>query len=249
MQNYWGVESAPQICLRFSFVVKSFGVAVCWNSEDYWCQKEVSAGTLLALGQTLVIISILIWCLPSIHVILLFSTSMQRHLTTDWGHLGSSFFPSYCTMSLMCLWPTKGECMRFSVLNLISQYHFFIYIYTLMHITETGNLWQVIKIYSVLKFTVWCNVIFIFWHFWFGIVNGKLSTRASEGGPNSASPTFGPSTRSAGIKGCYFRYCVWFADIDPAFKVNRGNLDIRQWVGFCINCSWPLLEGLGYSSD
>jgi len=24
-------------------------------------------------------------------------------------------------------------------------------------------------------------------------------------------------------------------DVDPAFRLNRGILDIRQWVGLCIN--------------
>ena len=52
-----------------------------------------------------------------------------------------------------------------------------------------SNIWQVIKIYSVLKFTVWCHAIFLFWHSWGDIVNGKLSAWAFEGGLTSASPT------------------------------------------------------------
>jgi len=77
MQNYWGVEAAPQICLRFSFVARSFGVAVCWKSKDYWCQKEVPATSSLAIGETSIIITILIWCLPRICDNLLCSTTMK----------------------------------------------------------------------------------------------------------------------------------------------------------------------------
>jgi hypothetical protein len=71
MWHYWGVEAAPQICLRFSFRVRSFGVALCWNSKDYWHQKEVAARTFLTIGKTIVIITVSIWCLPRIHDFLL----------------------------------------------------------------------------------------------------------------------------------------------------------------------------------
>jgi len=101
MQNYWGVDAASQICLRFSFCVRSFGIALCSNSKDYWCQNKVAVRTFLAIGKTSVTLTILIWCLPTIHDSLLFCTSM--HLTADWEQLGSSFFPSYCTRSSACL--------------------------------------------------------------------------------------------------------------------------------------------------
>jgi len=35
-------------------------------------------------------------------------------------------------------------------------------------------------------------------------------------------------------------------DIDPAFTLNREILDIRQWVGLCINRNEHLMKGLGY---
>jgi hypothetical protein len=40
-------------------------------------------------------------------------------------------------------------------------YHFLICMYILMHITETSNLWQVVKIYGVLKDTVWCHFFLV----------------------------------------------------------------------------------------
>jgi hypothetical protein len=36
------------------------------------------------------------------------------------------------------------------------------------------------------------------------------------------------------LKVCYSRYCSWFAEIGPAFKLNIGNLVRRCWVGICI---------------
>ena len=52
-----------------------------------------------------------------------------------------------------------------------------------------SNFWEVIQVYGVLNFTVWCNVIFLLWHSWGGVVNGMLCAWAFEGGPTSASPT------------------------------------------------------------
>jgi len=37
------------------------------------------------------------------------------------------------------------------------------------------------------------------------------------------------------LKVCYSRYCSWFAEIDPAYKLNTGNLARRCWVEICIN--------------
>jgi hypothetical protein len=37
------------------------------------------------------------------------------------------------------------------------------------------------------------------------------------------------------LKVCYSRYCVWFAEIYPAFKLKIGNLVTRWWVGICFN--------------
>jgi len=37
------------------------------------------------------------------------------------------------------------------------------------------------------------------------------------------------------LKVCYCRYCLWFAEIDPAFMLNTENL-VRRWcVWICIN--------------
>jgi len=98
------VEATSQICLRFSFVVRSFGVALCWKSKDCWCQKEVHARTFLAVGKTRVIITVLIWCLPRILDNLLCSTSVMQifWLQTE-GHQEVSFYPIYCAWSLTCL--------------------------------------------------------------------------------------------------------------------------------------------------
>ena len=114
MQNYWGVEAATQIYLRFSFVVRSFGVALCWSSKDYWCQKEVPARSFLAVGKTLVIITILIMVLAKYpwH-----SSVLHRcqAIWLDWGTPGWSFYPSYCTISPTCLCSNLGwVCVFFS---------------------------------------------------------------------------------------------------------------------------------------
>jgi len=93
------------------------------------------------------------------------------HLTTDGGPPGSSFYPSYCTWSLCS--NLGWVYVFFSVEFNFSMSFFDLYIYTLMHITETSNLGQVVKIYSLLKFWVWCHVIFLLlalmgWRSWMG---------------------------------------------------------------------------------
>jgi len=82
-------------------------------------------------------------------------------------------------------------------------------------------------------------------------VSPAFSRRSNFSVTNRAvcSLSFGPSTSSACIKVCYIRCCSWFADIDQAFKLNRGMLNIRYCVGLCINRNGPLLEGLVYCSD
>jgi hypothetical protein len=37
------------------------------------------------------------------------------------------------------------------------------------------------------------------------------------------------------LKVCYCRYCIWFAEIDPAFKLIVGKLVRRWWVTIFIN--------------
>jgi hypothetical protein len=51
------------------------------------------------------------------------------------------------------------------------------------------------------------------------------------------------------LKVCYFRYCLWFAEVDPCFKLNRRIFDIIYWLGHNINRNRPLVQGLGYFSD
>jgi hypothetical protein len=43
------------------------------------------------------------------------------------------------------------------------------------------------------------------------------------------------------LKVCDFRYCLWFAETDPAFKLNTGILGISRWFGLCINGNGLLL--------
>jgi len=84
------------------------------------------------------------------------------HLATDWGPPGISFYPSYCTWSLFS---NLGWVYVFFSAEFNFPISFFdLYIYTLMHITETSNLGQVVNIYILLKFSVWCHVIFFCWH-------------------------------------------------------------------------------------
>jgi len=59
--------------------------------------KEDPARSFLVLGKTSVTVTILKRCWPRIHDLILCSTSMQRHLTADWGQPASSFYPIYCT--------------------------------------------------------------------------------------------------------------------------------------------------------
>jgi len=117
MWNYWGVEAALPVCLRF-FVLRSFGVALCWKSKDYWCQKEVPSRTFLVVGKTLVIFTILIWCLPRIHDNLLCSTSIQIIWLQIEGKQEDLSIPVIAHEVWCVCIPIWGKCMHFSVLNL-----------------------------------------------------------------------------------------------------------------------------------
>jgi len=58
----------------------------------------------------------------------------------------------------------------------------------------------------------------------------------------------GPSTRNACIKGVLLSYCSQFAEIYPAFYLNRRILGISYWLGLCIDRKL-FAEGLGYCID
>ena len=79
------VEVGPQICQQFALFVRCYGLTLSWNTKDYWGLNEVHASAFLVRGKTLVIITVLTWCYPRIHEILLHDTSVQRNLTSDWG--------------------------------------------------------------------------------------------------------------------------------------------------------------------
>ena len=89
-------------------LLRSLGVGLCWNSKDYWCLKEKPARSFLAIGKTSVTVTILKWCWPWIHDIILCPALMQRHVTADWGRPASSFYPNYCTWSVTCLCTNVG---------------------------------------------------------------------------------------------------------------------------------------------
>ena len=156
MQHYWGVEAACLISLRLAFHLRFFGVAPCLNSKGYWCLKEVPARWFLVIVKTSVIITILIWCLPRIHDIILCSTSMQKHWTADWGSPGRSFCPSYCTWSMTFLCTNLGWVYVFFSAEFnfaVSYVHLYLYINSYnwnKELTASSNL-----IYSALKFSVW----------------------------------------------------------------------------------------------
>ena len=101
-----------------------------------WVPLGGSCQTFVVTGETTVIITICTWCWPVFHDILLCA---ERHLTSDWGQPASSFYPGFCTWTDMLLYQTTGKCLYFSMLNLISHYHFLIDIHTLMLIRETRN--------------------------------------------------------------------------------------------------------------
>jgi len=90
MQHFRTVETGLQICLSFAFLIRSCGVALSWISKDYWGLKEVPVRSFLVVGKTSVIFTVLTWCCPTIHEILLHDTSIQRHVTSDWGWPASS---------------------------------------------------------------------------------------------------------------------------------------------------------------
>jgi len=68
-------------------------------------------------GTTSVIITILIRCWPRIRDSLLYYTSMQRHLTPDYGWPASTSHSSYYTWTMMCLHTYLQVSVYFSVLN------------------------------------------------------------------------------------------------------------------------------------
>jgi hypothetical protein len=227
--------------LQFTFLVRSFVVALCWNSKDYWCLKEVAARCVLVISKTLVIITVLVWCWRRIHGILLWYIWMHRLLASDWGWPASSSLSVYCTRIVMCLYQSTGQCLYLSVLNLISQHHVSICIYILMHINKqimSSNK----EIYIVWKFEIVCYISFL--------LLAVLQLRLWEGSclfrvlkdVKSRSHLIccvclncGPSSRSACVKVCYFSYCSQFAEIDPPFQLNIGILGLMFWTGLCIN--------------
>ena len=138
MKGCWTVDAAPWFCLWFTFFARSYGVALCWNSKNYWCLKEVAARCFLVISKTSVIITVLVWCWPRILDILLWYIWMQRLLTSDWGRPASSFCSIYCTWTALCLYTNRQVSDYLSVLNLIWQHCILICNYTLMHINKQG---------------------------------------------------------------------------------------------------------------
>jgi len=138
-----------------------FGVTLCWNNKGYWCLKEVPAKSFLVVGKMSVIITVFRWCCPINLDIPLCYTSIQRHLTSDWGQPASSFYSSYCT------WTMTRLCTNLQVSVCIFQYWIYftesfldLYLY-IIHINETEIMNTNKEIYSVLKFTVVCHIVFI----------------------------------------------------------------------------------------
>jgi len=117
---------------------------------------KVPTRYLLVTGKTSIIITVLIWCWPRIHDILLCYTSMQRPLTSEWGWPSSSFYPSCYT------WNIAVPIYRLVSVFFSAKFNFSVILYWYFFINiYQGN--KVIKknteIYSVLKCTVLCDVI------------------------------------------------------------------------------------------
>ena len=129
------------------------------------CSQNVSG-----IGKTSVIIIILIRCLPRIHDSLLFCTSM--HLTADCGRLGSSFFPIYCTRSIMCLCSDLGWVSLFFSAEFNFTVSFFdLYQYMNAYYWNNELMNSNKEIYNVLRSTVWCRITVLLlgvlgWHLW-----------------------------------------------------------------------------------
>jgi len=170
---------------------------------------------------------------------------MQRLSTWDWGQPASSFCSSYCTWTVTYLctnWQVSVCTVSFSVEFNFTAPYFDLYLYSSAY--KENKLWTVLKIYIyiVLKFAVVCYEIFLLLavlksHLWkASCLFGVLKDAESLGHlPFCVCLNCGPSTRSACIKVCFFRYCSLFAKVDPAFKLNTWILGLMFWTGLCIN--------------
>jgi hypothetical protein len=49
------------------------------------------------------------------------------------------------------------------------------------------------------------------------------------------------------LKVCFSRYCSWFAELDPAFKLNAGNLEGAGWGSALTD--WVLVRGVTVKGD
>jgi hypothetical protein len=83
------------------------------------------------------------------------------------------------------------------------------------------------------------------------LVKGKLSVEGFEGCEACVSTTMPCGSEIVDhppgahvLKVCYFRYWLWFAEIDPVLKFNTGILGIRCLARLCVNLKQHLLEGL-----
>ena len=114
-------------------------------------------------------------------------TSMLRHFTADWGPQGDLSIP--VMMRVWCVCTNLGWVYVFFSAEFNFTVSFFDFYSYINAYHWKSNFWEVIQVYGVLNFTVWCNVIFLLWHSWGGVVNGMLCAWAFEGGPTSVSPT------------------------------------------------------------
>jgi hypothetical protein len=64
--------------------------------------NKVPARSFLVRGKTSVIITVSIWCCPSMFVSLLWYTALQRHWTSDWRQQTSFVHRSYDTCNMIC---------------------------------------------------------------------------------------------------------------------------------------------------
>ena len=232
--------------------MRSFGIALCWNSKGYSCLTVVAAKCFLVISKTSVIITVLVWCWPRIDI-LLWYIWIQRLSTSDSGRPASSFYSSYCTRTVVCLPIYRSVSISFHAEFTFTVPFFDLYLYISVF-KETVNRNK--EIYSVLKFAVVCYIIFLLLavlqlHLWKGSCLFRVLKDVKSHGhlPFFANLNCGSFTKSPYIKVCYFRYCSLFAEIDPAFQLNTGIMGLMFWTGLCINWNRPLLGWLDYCSE
>jgi len=164
--------------------------------------KEVPARSLLVIVNTSVVITILIWCWQS-SLLYIDAETFDCRLRVTSKFLLFQLLHLNCSVSA---YKSPGQCLFFS-----AELNFTLTVFDLiLYINEYHWNKEVIdsnkEIYSVLKFTVWCQVGVLCWQSCIGISEGEAACpgfrrMSSVRVTNHTARVLncGPSTRSACI--------------------------------------------------